>query len=243
MRWIGYLLFVLFIFSIAAHAEKGGYIVEPYSPQKELIDTGGADATISFMELPIWIKVVYISGIILAFLGLFKVIPIVLGRIKNLLENQNRQGIFKYILNNPGCTIAEISDRQEINRGSVKYHINKLKFEGNIILTKMGKFSRLFQNSGTFKGNEQKMAAHLKNETSRLILWTILEKPGITNQELTDKFGVDKSTIHWHIQRFRNDNIIAFEQEGKYKRYFINADAKIILLRFMPPSQPIHAQV
>ncbi len=87
------------------------------------------------------------------------------------------------------------------------------------------------------------MAAHLKNETSRLILWTILEKPGITNQELTDKFGVDKSTIHWHIQRFRNDNIIAFEQEGKYKRYFINADAKIILLRFMPPSQPIHAQV
>lgn len=242
MRWIGYLLFFLFFFSTAAHAEKGGYTVEPYAPQKELIDTIGADATISFWELPLWIQIAYISGIILASLGLFKVIPIVLGRIKNLLENQNRQGIFKYILNNPGCTIAEISDMQKINRGSVKYHIYRLKYEGKILLLKMGKFSRLFQNSGAFKDDEQKMAAHLKNETNRLILWTILENPGTTNQELTDKFHVDKSTIHWHIQQFHNDNIIVFEQEGKYKRYFVNAEAEMTLLRFMPSSQSIHAQ-
>ncbi len=243
MRWIGYLLFFLFFFSIAAHAEKGGYTVDSYPTQNGPIDTSGADATISFWELPLWIQIAYISGIILAFLGLFKVIPIVLGRIKNLLENQSRQGIFKHILNNPGCTIAEISDMQKINRGSVKYHIYRLKYEGKIILSKMGKFSRLFQNSGAFKDDEQKMAAHLKNETSRLILWTILENPGTTNQELTDKFHVDKSTIHWHIQQFRNDNIIVFEQEGKYKRYFVNAEAEMTLLRFMPSSQSIHSQV
>lgn len=242
MRWIGYLLFFLFFVSTAAHAEKGGYTVEPYAPQKELIDTIGADATISFWELPLWIQIVYISGIILASLGLFKVIPIVQGRIKNLLENQNRQSIFKYILNNPGCTIAEISDKQEINRGSVKYHISKLGFDEKITLTKIGKFLRLFQNSGAFKGNEQKIAAYLKNETRRLILWTILENPGTTNQELADKSHLDKSTIHCHIQQFRKDNIVVFEPEGKYKRYFINTDAKMILLRFIPPSQSIHAQ-
>ncbi len=121
--------------------------------QKELIDTSGADATISLWELPIWIKIAYISGVFLAFLGLFKIIPIVLGKIKNLLENQSRQGVFKYILNNPGCCIAEISEQQKINRGSVKYHIHRLKSEGKITLTKMGKFSRLFQNSEAFKGN------------------------------------------------------------------------------------------
>jgi len=233
MRWIGVLLFVLFVFSFTAHAEKGGYTVEPYTPQEELIDTTGADATISFWELPLWIQIAYVSGIILASWGLFKVIPIVLARIKNLLENQNRQGILKYILNNPGCTIAEISDQQGINRGSVKYHIYTIEYEGKIILTKIGKFIRLFQKSGAFKDNEQKMAAHIKSETSRLILRTIFENPGITNQELTDKFHLDKSTIHWHIQRFRNDNIVVFKQEGKYKRYFINTDAKMILLRFI----------
>jgi predicted transcriptional regulator len=227
---------------MVAHAEKGGYIIEPYSPQKELIDTSGADATISFWELPLWIKIAYISGIILAFLGLFKVIPIVLGRIKNLLENQSRQGIFKYILNNPGCTIAEISDHEEINRGSVKYHIIKLEFVGKIILTKMGKFSRLFQNSGTLNDNEQEVASHVKNGTSRLLLWAILENPGVTNQELVEKFHFAKSTIHWYTQQFRKDNIVVFEQEGKYKRYFINTDVEMTLLRFMPHSQSIQAQ-
>jgi predicted transcriptional regulator len=137
----------------------------------------------------------------------------------------------------------EISDKQEINRGCVKYHISKLGFDEKITLTKIGKFLRLFQNSGAFKGNEQKIAAYLKNETNRLLLWNILENPGITNQELKEKFQMDKSTIHWHIKQFRNDNIVVFEQQGKYKRYFINADAKMILLRFMPPSQSIHAQV
>lgn len=243
MRWIGVLIFFLFFFSIAAHAQKGGYTEDSVPTQNGPIDTSGADATISFWKLPLWIQIAYISGIILASLGLFKIIPVVLGRIKNLLENQNRQGIFKYILNNPGCTIAEISDKQEINRGSVKYHINKLKSEEKISFIKMGKFLRLFQNSGAFKVNEQKMAAHLKNEISRLLLWAILENPGITNQELTDKFHLDKSTIHWHIQQFRKDNIVLFEQEGKYKRYFVNADVEMTLLRFIPTSQPFIAQM
>jgi predicted transcriptional regulator len=217
--------------------------VEPHNPQNnKLIDTSGADATISFWELPLWIKLAYISGVFLAVLGLFKIIPIVLGRIKDLLENQSRQGIFKYILNNPGCCIAEISEQQKINRGSVRYHIYRLKSEGKILITKMGKFSRLFQNSKAFKGNEQKIAACLKNETNRMLLWAILENPGITNQELADKFHLAKSTIHWYIQQFRNDNIIIFEQEDKYKRYFVNADAEMTLLRFMPANQPVLAQ-
>jgi len=98
----------------------------------------------------------------------------------------------------------------------------------------MGKFSRLFQNSGAFKGNEQVIASHLKNETSRLILGAILEYPGITNQELADKFHLAKSTIHWHVQKFCKDNIIIFEQEEKYRRYFVNTNVETILLRFVP---------
>lgn len=238
MRWIGIVpsfLFFLFILSITAYAENGGYIVEPYNPQNDtLIDTSGADATISFWELPLWIKLAYISGLILAIFGLFKIIPILLGRIKNLLENQNRQSIFKYVLNNPACTIAEISNRQKINRGSVKYHLYKLKSEGKIFLTKMGKFSRLFQNSGAFNDKEQVIAAHLKNETRRMLLRAILENPGITNQELAEKFDLAKSTTHWYIQQFHKYNIIIFKQQGKYRRCFVNEDSEVTLLRFMP---------
>jgi len=236
MRWIGVFLFFLFVFSIAAHAENGGYIVEPHNPQNnKLIDTSGADATISFWELPLWIKIAYISGIFLALLGLIKIIPAVLNRTKNLLENQNRKSIFKYIQNSPGCTITEISDQQMINRGNVKYHIHKLESEGKITIKKMGKFSRLFHNSSTFKDYEKVIVSHLRNDTSRLLLGTIMERPGVTNQELSEKFHLDKSTIHWYIHKFNNDKIIIFETKGKYKKCLVNPAVKTILLRFMPP--------
>lgn len=234
------LLFFLFIFSIPVHAENGGYIIEPHNPQNdELIDTSGADATISFWDLPLRVKTAYISGLLLAFLGLFKIIPVVLGRIENILENKSRQSILKYILSNPGCTIAEISDQQKINRGSVKYHIHRLKSEGKIAITKMGKFSRLFQNSRNFNDNEQVIISHLKNETSRILLWAILENPGVTNQELGDNFCMAKSTVHWHIQRFYEGGLVTFEQDGKFKKLFLGTDAETILLKIIPANQPV----
>lgn len=124
----------------------------------------------------------------------------------------------------------------------MKYHIYKLESEGKIILTKMGKFSRLFQSSETFKDNGQVIATHLKNETSRLLLWTILENPGMTNQELAEKFHIAKSTAHWYIQQLSKDKLIVSKQEGKYRRYSVNADVEMILLKFMPPDQAIHVQ-
>jgi len=241
MRWMWYLLFILLVFSMAAHAEKGGYIVEPYSPEDNLedslIDTSGADATISFWELPLWIKIAYISGIVLAFSGMLKLTPIILGRITNLLENHNRRYIFRYISNNPGCTIAEISDQEKINRGSVKYHIHKLESEERITLIKEEKFLRLFQNSSIFNANEKLIAAHVKNETSRLLLCAVVKNPGITNQELANKFNLAKSTTYWHLQKFNNDKIIIFETKGKYKKCFVNPAIETILPRFVPSIQ------
>ena len=226
---------------MAVHAENGGYIVEPYSPddnlKDSLIDTSGADATISYWDLPLWIKIAYISGIVLVFSGLLKLTPIILGRITNLLENHNRRFIFEYIVNNPGCTIAEISDQKKIKRGSVKYHVHKLKSEDRIALVKEEKFIRLFQNSSIFDANEKLIAAHVKNETSRLLLCTIVENPGITNQELADKFNLAKSTTHWHLQKFNNDKIVIFETKGKYKKCFVNPAIEMILLRFMSPTR------
>lgn len=238
MRWIGVFIFFLFVFSIAVHAENDRYIVEPHNPQNnKLIDSSGADATISFWELPFRIKIAYISGIFITLLGLIKIIPVVLSRIKILLENQNRKNILKYVRNNLGCTITEISDQQMINRGSVKYHIHKLESEGKITIKKMGKFSRLFHNSSIFKDFDKVIASHLRNDMNKLLLWTILEKPGVTNQELSEKFQMDKSTIHWYIQKFYNDEIIIFETKGKYKKCFVNPAIETILLRFMSPVQ------
>jgi predicted transcriptional regulator len=51
-----------------------------------------------------------------------------------------------------------------------------------------------------------------------------MEEPGVTNQKLSERFRLDKSSIHWHMERFLNDSLVRFEQEGRYKKYFLEPD-------------------
>lgn len=233
------LLSLLLLFaSTGVQAATGGYTVKPYVYNQDLIDQGlidssGADATITFRELPLWIQIFYISGILATIFGMFKGIPLVLGRIEYLFGNQNRKTIFEYVSENPGCTIAEASENLSINRGSVKYHIMKLNAERKIATVKTGKFIRLFQNSGVFDKDEKVIVSYLRNETSRLLLLSIMEHPGITNQDLAENFNLDKSTIYYHLQKFRNSGIILNVTEGKYNQCFVNPALERDLLKSM----------
>lgn len=234
-----YLFLLLLFVSTGVQAATGGYTVKPHVDNQDLIDKGlidsdGADATITFRELPLWIQVLYISGILATIFGIFKGIPLVLGRIEYLFGNQNRKTIFEYVSENPGCSIAEASENLSINRGTVKYHIMKLNTESKITTVKTGKFIRLFQNSGVFNKDEKVIASYLRNETSRMLLLSIMEHPGITNQDLAENFNLDKSTIHYHLQKFRNSGIILNVTEGKYNKYFVNPALEQDLLKFMP---------
>jgi predicted transcriptional regulator len=155
------------------------------------------------------------------FLGLLKMLPFVLGKIDDILKNENRHNILNYINANPGTTIAKVTESQQIERATVRYHLYKLESEGKIVSRKMGKFSRLFRNSRSFSDEEQKVIAHMQNRNSRAILLLILEQPGITNQELTECLGIEKSAIHWHLEKFIHDDIVNYIPDGKFKRYFI----------------------
>ena len=93
-------LFILLIFSTTALSDDGGYVVRPHVEGGVGVDSTGADATITFWDLPLWIQVYYVSGLLIAFLGSFKIFPAVISRIKRFIENQNRQKIFEYILDN-----------------------------------------------------------------------------------------------------------------------------------------------
>ena len=243
MRRITFLLLLLSLLllfvSTGVQAATGGYTVKPHVDNQDLIDKGlidsdGADATITFRELPLWIQVLYISGILVSVFGMFKGIPLVLGRIGGVFGNHNRKTIFEYVSENPGCTMAEASEDLSINRGSVKYHIMKLNAESKITTVKTGKFIRLFQNSGVFDKDEQVIVSYLRNETSRMLLLNIMEHPGITNQDLAENFNLDKSTIHYHLEKFRNSGIILYVTEGKYRKCFVNPALERDLLEFMP---------
>jgi predicted transcriptional regulator len=220
------------VFNGSGISGSGDYVVTPATPPGE--DTVATDALAeSYRDLPLWVQILSAVDTLLIMGWLAAFFPPVAGRIEHVLDNRNRHRIFNYVQKNPGCTPAEITMRQNMKNGTVKYHVQMLEAEGMIILKRMGKFSRLFRSSSGSSDLERVAATYVRNETSRGLLQAIMEHPGITNSSLSEQFQLDKSSVHWHIERFIRDRMIRFEQDGKYKRYFVSDEAKSILAKSM----------
>lgn len=211
-----FIFFILFLPQVAA--AQGGYDVQ--FSDSVIPEPNGIHSD-TFWQLSDWIKLYYVTAMAAVFLGLAKLMPLVLGKIDDILKNENRHNILNYIYANPGTTIAKVTEAQQIERATVRYHLYKLESEGKIVFRKIGKFSRLFRNSHSFSDDDQKVIAHMQNRNSRSILLLVLEQPGITNQELTERLGIEKSAIHWHMEKFIGDGLISYIPDGKFKCYFV----------------------
>jgi predicted transcriptional regulator len=145
------------------------------------------------------------------------------------LENQNKLSVLGYVLLHPGCSLSEISLKLDMKIGTVKYHVQMLESEGRIILRRVSKFTLLFTCSQAYSEQAKALLSYMRNETSKSILYAIMEKPGITNWELSEKFLLDKSSIHWHIERFILDRLVESKRDGRYKKYFVEPEVAKLL--------------
>ena len=55
----------------------------------------------------------------------------------------------------------------------------------------------------------------------------------ITNQELSENLKLDKATIHWHIKRLKENNIVFSEGKSGSVKYFVNPALKVELIRWI----------
>lgn len=193
------------------------------------------DILAALWELPLYVQLSYLAITAVAILGLFKLLTFVSGRLKHALENPKTKEIFFHIQNNPGLTIQQLSDEQNINRGTLKYHLGQLFTNNKIMLVRRGKVSQLYYNKLSPMDKESIIASYMRrNDNSRSILFSIMDNPGVTNKDLSEKFGLDKSTITDYMKKFMDDDIVEFRQDGKFKRCYVKQDARMILLRLKP---------
>ncbi len=234
-------IFIIFIYlsTLAVHADDSskGYTVQTFDPQNpdNNVNFLNGDITgVNFLQLPLWIQISVISAIGFGVLGALYCFPFIRGRLKHALDNQKTKEIFYFIQRNPGMTIAELSDEQKMNRGTLKYHLGQLLANNKIMSIRKGKFSRLFYNNTSAMDKENIISLYLRNDKSRDILFTIMDTPGITNQELSAKFDLAKSTTHDYLRSLSNDGVVEFRQDGKFKRCYLMQDVRMILLRYRP---------
>jgi predicted transcriptional regulator len=231
MKQSSIVLLFLLVAVVNVAVVHGGYSVEPYSPQTGPSDTLGAESTISFFELPLWIQLAWVIGFLCAIFGTIKFGPLVLGKVKIILQNKNRTAMLEYIGNNPGCTIADLSKNTHINRGTARYHLYLLLIERKVVRKKDEKQSYLFTNGGTHLERKQ-VYGYIMNPSKQEILTIILNRPGINNKEIAESLQLKRNTVHWHLQQFLDEKMVVSRWDGRNMNYFLLPEVEEILKEY-----------
>jgi predicted transcriptional regulator len=223
MKNLWAVLVVLILVCMPVLATATEYEIVPYTgPERGMYEGGGADGTLSFWDLPLALKIAHISTLLAASIAIWKILPLILGKITQKYKNSDRERILNYIEANPGSTTTDIEKNLGMKRSTVRHHLRILRLNYKITRSKKGKSVLYFRNSCQYTETEKKIICCLRNDAQKSILLSILQKPGITNQDLTQTFNLAKSTVHWHIDDMHNEGLVDYENDGKYKRYFIN---------------------
>jgi predicted transcriptional regulator len=224
------LLFLVAIITNVSIVNGETYVV-PHSPLNGPSDTQGADTIVSFYELPLWVQIAWIGSVLLGIFCAIKFLPIILAKVKIIFQNKNRAEILEYLRDHPGCTIADLSKNTGINRGSVKYHLSVLLLERKIVRKKEGKLMYLFRNGGT-DPEKKRMYGYIMSHPKQEILKIIRGKPGVSNKEIAERLGLDRSTAHWHLRQFLDEKMVESRWDGRNLNYYLTPEVEDILKKY-----------
>lgn len=233
--WI--ILTLSLFLSPLALADTGGYTVEPHAPQNGPIDSSGADATITFWDLPLWIQIAWLSSLIFAILGSFKLFPLISGGFKrvfrsNALENGNRLKMYNFIRDNPGIYFRELTAQLKINKGTAEYHLKILEMAGLITSMQNKTYKRYFLNDSAFSNSDQAVLSALREDMPRKILITLLKNPGLSHGEIANAIGISRSTVIWHMKTLKNCGIIESGYASITLRHYISPESLSIVQKY-----------
>ncbi|MFP3908852.1 MAG: winged helix-turn-helix transcriptional regulator [Halobacteriota archaeon] len=166
---------------------------------------------ISFWDLPLWIKLKYIAGILIAALGLWKYLPIILGRIKSVLKSKNRQQISEYLQWSFGASIKELEENLNINRSTLRYHLALLEKWGKVISVRYGN-ERLFFSKKLLDG-ELGLVTLLRSENKRRILELLLQNGPLSKEEIAELTNLNPKNVHYHLNNLKSSGMVEKSSE------------------------------
>lgn len=165
-----------------------------------------------------WIKWTFFGAIIsisacLSILFYFK-----LNR-KKLMDNLNRKRLMDLISKEPGIHFKEILRELELKQGVVSHHINVLEKHDMIKSTQDGIYRRFYV-------YDQKIETKIfLTNIQEIILNVIMDRPGISQSQISKLVGKSKSVIHYNINIMKDAGLLVVEREGRESLCFATSHA------------------
>jgi predicted transcriptional regulator len=144
--------------------------------------------------------------------------------LDEVLENENRNKIIDLILNEPGIHFNELLRRTELAAGNLVWHLDILETYKIIGKKRISNFIAYFLNYQ--KNPISNLDLRLSKSNLTLEILKMIEKePGIWNSIITQRQKVDHKTIHYHISKLIDLELVTTKKEGRKKKLFPNLDS------------------
>jgi predicted transcriptional regulator len=148
---------------------------------------------------------------------------------KNVLDHPQRNEIHNLILANPGIDLGRIGIALDLNRETLRYHIELLTSSNKIAVMKDHGIIRYYENHGRYGILERRVLACLWNPTAEQILSIVQSNPGITQGDIARQLSLASPTVHWYMQRLTTDGIVKAQHTGSFTNYNITREAFQVL--------------
>lgn len=145
--------------------------------------------------------------------------------LEDVLENENRSRIIDLILNEPGIHFNELLRKTGIAAGNLVWHLDILITYKVVGKKRIGNFIAYFP----YYQKNPLSNTDLKLQKSRLtleVLEMIEQDPGIWNNLLTKKLKVDHKTIHYHIKKLLELDLLSIKKEGRKNKLYPNFESE-----------------
>ena len=151
-------------------------------------------------------------------------------------EGNAAERVLRFIQENPSAHLRQIKKELGLAMGTIQYQLDRLEKAGRISSTRHGLYRHYFP-AGVLD-NEKDVLRVLSQETAREILLLIVEKVNPTQTDISEKVMISSPSVNWHMRRLVELNLVKETKDGKYKRYSLRGDSRLIvaMLRNYYPS-------
>ena len=131
--------------------------------------------------------------------------------------------MLKYVVDNPGSTLREISRGLQMNSGTVRYRPPLILGLNHRIVSNMvdDKHVRYFTNAGSYTMEEQLIISLMRRDGMRKILELLTDKPGFTNLELSRALNIQESAARSRYMKELSDKGIVIRENTSDGRFAV----------------------
>lgn len=225
------LIVCLLFFLLVSTAGAKEYIVTPATTDQAGVSVNGEEVVLLrdftvYWQFLLWLAAMQIISMIDILLLPSKLIFAILGfRVadhSNAVGVLKRKHIYAFVKACPGICINEIANYMDLNRGTLRYHLNILEAKNLVEAHNDRGKVRYFQNNSTYGEKEKMVISVLQNTITRKIIFKILDEECNTNRDLALTTGISKGTITWYIKQLKELDLIEENKVGRSTTYNIN---------------------